>query len=80
VAVTSYEQMILNGIKGLSPEALEEIIDFVYFIRRKTFSPGDFEEEMQSTLSQEALIQFNKAEEQHLIEEFADYAERYPRE
>ena len=37
-----YEQLIVEGIKGLPPELLAEIAAFVYFVRRAT-EPQEFE-------------------------------------
>jgi hypothetical protein len=65
-----YEQLILNGIKGLSPEALAEITDFVYFVRKRTLQPQAFEEERQGLLIQEDLSCLSRYEEEQLEQEF----------
>lgn len=31
---TSYEQIIIAGVRNLSPERRREVVDFVYFLRR----------------------------------------------
>lgn len=36
MATNTYERLILEGIKGLPSEALSEIADFIYFVRRRT--------------------------------------------
>ena len=76
----AYQHLILEGIKGLSPEALEEIAQFIYFLRKRTLQPQLFEEELQTTLLQSDLQTFSQTEEAHLEKEFEDYERRYPRE
>lgn len=46
----SYEQLITQGIKGLPPELLAEIADFVYFVRKRFTHPQTFEVERETTL------------------------------
>ncbi|MBW3624198.1 MAG: hypothetical protein KY468_12395 [Armatimonadetes bacterium] len=75
-----YEQLILKGIKGLSPEALAEITDFIYFIRKRTLHPQAFEDELRGVLLLEDLTQLSRDEADHLEQEFEDYARRYPHE
>jgi len=31
-----YQQLILEGIKDLPPEVLAEIVNFIYFVRKRT--------------------------------------------
>ena len=80
MATPAYEEMILNGIKGLTPEALAEITDFIYFVRKRTFQPQAFEEELQGILVQEELTCLSRDELDHLEREFEEYARRYPHE
>jgi hypothetical protein len=75
-----YEQLILEGIKGLSPEILAEIVDFIYFVRKRTFQPQAFEEELYNALLNAELRQLSHNEEAHLEKEFEDYDRHYPRE
>jgi hypothetical protein len=75
-----YEQLILNGIKGLTPEALAEITDFIYFIRKRTLHPQAFEDELRGVLLQEDLAHLSRDEADHLEQEFEEYARRYPHE
>ncbi len=75
-----YEQLILEGIKGLSPEILAEIVDFIYFVRKRTFQPQAFEEELHNALLNAELRQLSHNEEAHLEKEFEDYDRHYPRE
>ncbi len=76
----SYQQLILNGIQTLPPNALAEIVDFVYFIRRKCQQPERFAEEYYETLLKTELQTMNRQEQIHLEQEFADYEKRYPYE
>jgi hypothetical protein len=75
-----YEQLIAEGIKGLPPEALAEISDFVLFVRKKVLQPGAFEEEVREALLRADLKQLSQDEERHLETEFADYEQLYPRQ
>ncbi len=76
---TSYEKIILSGIKGLPSDTLREIADFVYFVRRRAIDPKSFEDEQFRALVEEDLSSLNEAELEHLEEEFADYESVYPR-
>lgn len=77
---STYQQLILEGIQGLPPEVLVEIVDFIYFVRKRTLQPHAFEEELyQATLNVE-LRQLSRDEAAHLEDEFNDYDRLYPRE
>jgi hypothetical protein len=76
----AYQQLIIEGIKGLPPEALAEIVDFIYFVRKRALQPEAFEEELQNALLNIELRQLSRDEEAHLEKEFEDYDARYPRE
>ena len=76
---TSYEKIIISGIKGLPTETLREIADFVYFVRRRAVDPKSFEDEQFRALMEEDLSNLNEVELKHLEEEFADYESVYPR-
>jgi len=76
----TYEQLIIQGIKGLPPETLAEIAAFVYFVRQRALQPQTFNEELQNALLGEELKKLSRTEEAHLEEEFAGYEQRYPRE
>lgn len=76
---TSYEKIIVSGIKGLPNETLREIADFVYFVRRRAVDPKSFEDEQFRALVEEDLSSLSEAELKHLEEEFADYESVYPR-
>jgi hypothetical protein len=76
----TYEQLIMEGIRGLPDDLLSEIADFVYFVRRRTLDPKAFEEERREALIGEALLQLREDEARHLELEFEGYEQRYPRE
>jgi len=76
---TSYEKIIVSGIKGLPVETLREIADFVYFVRRRAVDPKSFETEQFRALIGEDLSVLDESELKHLEEEFADYDSQYPR-
>lgn len=76
---SNYEQIIVSSIKGLPPEALREVADFVYFLRRIT-DPESFEEEQFRALVEQDLANLDENELKHLEEEFADYEKLYPHE
>lgn len=71
------EKIILKETKGLSPYALNEILDFIQFIKEKKIKKGAdiFKDSLNLELS---LL--DKKELTHLEEEFKDYKEIYPRE
>jgi hypothetical protein len=76
----TYQELILEGIKGLPPDILAEITDFVYFVRKRTLYPRAFEDELRHSLLDIELRQLSRAEEAHLEQEFEDYDQRFPRE
>ncbi|MGH7597601.1 MAG: hypothetical protein ACREOI_14705 [bacterium] len=76
----AYRQLIHEGINGLTPEALVEIVDFVYFIRKRTLQPQAFEEDLRTALLNQELRDLNREEEMHMDKEFEDYDKLYPRE
>jgi hypothetical protein len=76
----TYQQIILDGIKGLPPETLAEIVDFIYFVRKRALQPQEFEEDLRAALLNAELWQLSRDEEAHLEEEFKDYDKLYPRE
>jgi hypothetical protein len=64
-----YQQLIVEGIRDLPSETLAEIMDFVYFIRKRTLEPHQIAEE---------LKQLSRAEITHLEKEFESYEKGYP--
>ena len=76
----TYQQLILEGIAGLPQETLLEIVDFIYFVRKRTLQPRAFAEDIQHVLLQAELRQLSRDEEAHVEDEFKDYDTLYPRE
>lgn len=76
----TYQQLIIEGIKGLPPEILAEIADFIYFVRKRTLHPQAFEEELRDALLRVELKQLSRDEEAHLEKEFEGYDQLYPPE
>jgi len=65
------EQLVLDSMKGLPPQALAEVADFAEFLKQR----GRKRRSLAGTLSE-----LSRAEEAHLEEEFRDYDKRYPTE
>jgi hypothetical protein len=76
----AYQQRIIEGLEGLPPEILAEIMDFVYFVRKRVLQPQAFEEEIQNILLREELRHLSRDETAHVEQEFAGYDQLYPRE
>lgn len=70
----TFQKLINEGIKGLPRDMLAEIVDFIYFIRKRKLQPEVFEEELQHTLLNAELHQLSREEEAHLEKEFENYA------
>ena len=71
MALPSYPQLIADGIRGLPPDVLAEIADFVFFVRKRALKQKKYEEEL-NRLSREEVT--------HLEKEFESYEQLYPRE
>ena len=69
------EKIILEEIRDLSPETLNEILEFIQFKKLKALGKESFRENIQQELTYPSEISMA-----HLEGEFADYKERYPRE
>ena len=76
--VEVYQELIMEGIQELPPESLSEIMDFVYFIRKKTLQSHLFDEEIKNM--KQALNIVRKEELAHLEAEFENYQALYPHE
>ncbi|MGH9428184.1 MAG: hypothetical protein ACRD2L_18015 [Terriglobia bacterium] len=76
----TYQRLIIKGIQGLPSEALAEIADFIYFLRKRALQPQAFAEEIQNALLGEELRQLSREEEVHLEKEFEGYDQLHPRE
>jgi hypothetical protein len=74
----TYQKLINEGIKGLPPDTLAEIVNFIYFLRMRTLKPRAFEEELQSALLNTELHQLSHEEEAHLEKEFENYDKLHP--
>ncbi len=70
----SYEQVIIAGIRNLSPERQREVADFVYFLRQREENGAEYEQ-----LIEADLAELEANELKHLEEEFQDYEQLYPR-
>ncbi len=75
----TYQQIINEGLMGLPSEALAEIADFVFFMRKRRLQPEFFQEEMKHLSINEELHQMSRDEEIHLEKEFENYDKLYPR-
>ena len=67
------EEELIKNTKGLPKEALEEIIDFIQFVRHKKLK------EPQDNITAE-LSSLSASQTEHLEKEFKDYKALYPRE
>jgi serine/threonine protein phosphatase PrpC len=67
------EEELLKNTKGLPKEALEEIIDFIQFVRKKKLKDAN------DNISTE-LTSLSASQTEHLEQEFKDYKKLYPRE
>ena len=65
----SYEQLIIEGIKGLPPDVLVEIGHFVMFARMRTMAPDILATDMYSAGLHAELRQLSRNEERHLLGE-----------
>ena len=70
----SYEQIIIAGIRNLSPQHQREVADFVYFLRHREENETDYQE-----LIEADLAALDVDELKHLEEEFKDYDQLHPR-
>ncbi len=76
----TYQELIIEGLKGLPPDILAEITDFVYFVRKRTLQPHTFADELRNSLIDTELRQLSHSEELHLEQEFEAYEQRFPHE
>jgi hypothetical protein len=80
MSIENFQELIAEGIKGLPSEALAEIADFIYFVRKRVMQPQVYEQELQTVLLGLELKRLNQEEEAHLEREFEGYDKLYPRE
>ena len=76
----TYQQLIVEGLRGLPKETLAEITDFVYFVRRRALHPEALEGERAGVLVETESKQLSREEEAHLELEFEGYERLYPRD
>jgi hypothetical protein len=72
------EKTILEETKDLSFEVLNEILDFIQFIKAKK-AKNIIKDSIEKTIDDE-LIELNSGSLIHLEEEFSHYKEKYPHE
>jgi len=72
------EKLILKETEGLPPHALNEVLDFIQFIKEKKLKQNG-DDIFKSNLELELSL-LDKKELTHLEEEFKDYKELYPHE
>jgi hypothetical protein len=72
------EKLILKETKGMPSYALDEVLDFIQFIKEKKLKKKR-KDTLQNNIHLE-LSMLNQKELFHLEEEFKDYKELYPRE
>ena len=65
------QQVIIQGIKDLPQQYLDEVADFVIFMRQKSTKSYNFKAE---------LSLLNDHEINHLEEEFKDFDKLFPKE
>lgn len=76
----TYQQLIIEGTRDLPPEVLAEIVDFIYFVRKRVLQPHAYEEEVRGILLEAELKRASQEASTHLEAEFASYDQRHPRE
>jgi len=75
-----YQELISDGVQGLPSDVLAEIVDFIYFVRKRAAEPRVFEEELRNGLARAEMKRLSRDSEAHLDMEFDGYEQRYPRE
>lgn len=70
------EQLITEGIKGLPQQYLNEVADFVVFVRRRAMEQKPYDVE---SIRQELSL-LDAHEHQHLEDEFKDFDQQFPKE
>ena len=76
----AYRQLILDGIDGLPAQALNQVTEFVYFVRQRSMEGEPIERAFDKALLKAALRQMTHDEQQHLEREFEGYEQRYPKQ
>lgn len=76
----SYEQLIMEGIKGLPPEKLVQVLDFVSFMRMKAARPEALSDELYASSLRAELRHLSRSEREHLEGELSDDGALHPGE
>jgi hypothetical protein len=78
--MASVQEAIWANVKDLPKESIREILDFIVFIRTKTFHPEVLEKSIGHQSLHHELSNLDNTEISHLESEFADYQALYPHE
>ncbi|MGH9834245.1 MAG: hypothetical protein ACREBD_23905 [Blastocatellia bacterium] len=73
MTIQVYERLILEAIKGLPPSGLDEIVDFIFFVRKREARLLSSDDEFREAFLRAELKQLSRDEESHLEQEFAGY-------
>jgi len=77
MTIQVYERLILEAIKGLPPSRLDEIVDFIFFVRKREARLPSSDDELREAFLRAELKQLSRDEESHLEQEFAGYERLY---
>ena len=78
MAAQGYQELIMEGVKGLPIEILAEVADFVYFVRQRVLHPRMMEDDLRNATLRAELRQLSRDEETHLEKESANYVHPSP--
>lgn len=78
MTAATLKQVIAQGISDLPEESLQEVADFVLFIRAKKIRKVPFSEAGLANYIQQELSALREAELSHVEEEFIGYKKKYP--
>ena len=77
---SALQQFIRNGIRDLPKDSLEEVANFVLFIRARLAQGKDFKEQALLDFLSKELKMLDASEMSHLEKEFKNYENDYPLE
>lgn len=72
------KQVIAHGLSDLPEESLQEVADFILFLRAKKISKVTFSDAGLTDYIHQELSALREAELSHVEEEFVGYQKRYP--
>lgn len=75
----TYEQLIIEAIRGLPTNRLDEIVDFIFFVRTREMKLQSSDDELREAFLRAELKQLSREEESHLEQEFTGYEHLHPR-